>query len=500
MNFGRRNCLERFPCSASLPAGMIPRNPRSIMPLVDSTKWRAAELSVKQLHFLQDNPRLTDTGPKSDAQIIEELCDGEAIDDLAAKMASMGYLRTERPIVVFEDEKHVVYEGNRRLCALKLLLNPELAPPKRQETFRKLAERANAPRKIHVDVVPTRFDAEVAMYAKHAVQRYSIGWSPLQQANWIVQQFKLGRSAEDLGRMGVPASELEHAAAAVDFFNLCRLAPGPGADRIRRDPREWPYSVVFDRLVKPKAPRKALGLEYTPNGLAVPPEPEFLETLGRILDDAVDRQSIDTRKLGKEQQQLEYVQSLKFSPSKKRSTVSELVASRSSDSAPPEATPKIPSRKKSSLAKASDSLVPRSLGCKYSDLKLLQLLAEAKKLRIEERPLTSGVMLRCLLELALHTWLKAHNQHGQLGKHHKSAPDDVGVGLILSDLNEGLISNFELDSDVKRALPTLIGKTGPLSFDSLHLYVHNPRWSGNADHVRQMREILLPILRTALTT
>ncbi len=456
------------------------------------------ELPVRQLHFLQDNPRLADPAQqKSDAQIIEELCQNEGIEDLANKIADVGWLRTERLIAVLEEQKHVVYEGNRRLCALRLLLNPTLAPAKRQEAFKRLAEKAAPPRKVHVEVVPTRYDAEVAMYAKHAVQAYSKGWSPLQQAQWIVQQLHAGRTENDLNLMGVPPAEIEHAAAAVDFFNLCRIAPGKGAERIRRDPREFPYSVVFERLVKPKAPRAALGITYTAQGLTVPDDNKFMDVLGKILDDVVDKRTVDTRTLGKDANQMDYIRTLSYSPPKKRTTAAALVtAAVKAQPSPTVAPPPPPGGRRSAVPSAK--LIPKTVICDHSHSKLSDLLKEAKRLDTEDEPIVCAITLRCLVELALHTWLQVRGHHKMLGKLHKCAPNEVGIGLILSDINDGKIPDFTLDPDAKRALPMLLGQTGPLSYETLHLYVHNQHWSANPGHVRQMRNVLLPILTTAL--
>ena len=101
-----------------------------------------------------------------------------------------GYLRNERLIVYRDGNRNIVYEGNRRLCALKVLANPELAPKSKQKTFKRLAQKVSLPAKIAIDVVPSVFDAEVVMFVKHAGAAYMEGWKPVQQATFIAARVR----------------------------------------------------------------------------------------------------------------------------------------------------------------------------------------------------------------------------------------------------------------------------------------------------------------------
>lgn len=97
----------------------------------------------------------------SQDQIIEQLCKKENVYELAKDIVKHGLSPLER-FAVFEEQAstvasssrpskgkrkpkpvYVVAEGNRRVCALKLLTDPDLAPPERRASFEELA--ANAP-------------------------------------------------------------------------------------------------------------------------------------------------------------------------------------------------------------------------------------------------------------------------------------------------------------------------------------------------------------------
>lgn len=85
---------------------------------------------VDQLHFDLTNPRFTpDKKPndQSDASVIEYLDRTADLGELIQSIAASGYVDIEPIIVVVRDGNLVVLEGNRRLAALKSLLDPDLA-------------------------------------------------------------------------------------------------------------------------------------------------------------------------------------------------------------------------------------------------------------------------------------------------------------------------------------------------------------------------------------
>ena len=87
-------------------------------------------MKVSSLAFDLRNPRLaeydlTDSAPE--AELVRVLWDTMDARELVLSIAASGFFRHEPLIVAREGEKNVVIEGNRRLAAVKLLRDPELA-------------------------------------------------------------------------------------------------------------------------------------------------------------------------------------------------------------------------------------------------------------------------------------------------------------------------------------------------------------------------------------
>lgn len=84
-------------------------------------------LNVSELAFDFQNPRLVefDLTPKAtDAEIIELLWEAMDVREVALSIVASGFFRHEPLIVARENDRNVVIEGNRRLAAVKILLNP----------------------------------------------------------------------------------------------------------------------------------------------------------------------------------------------------------------------------------------------------------------------------------------------------------------------------------------------------------------------------------------
>lgn len=80
-----------------------------------------------ELFFDPRNPRLVEAGhPQSQKEILRVLWREFAVDEIALSIAANGYFRYEPLFAAQEDSRLVVVEGNRRLAAVRLLVDAGL--------------------------------------------------------------------------------------------------------------------------------------------------------------------------------------------------------------------------------------------------------------------------------------------------------------------------------------------------------------------------------------
>jgi hypothetical protein len=90
-------------------------------------------LATSELHFDRQNPRLAEYGltkKSTDEEILAVLWDAMDVRELVQSISASGYFPHEPVIVAKEDGKYVVIEGNRRLAAVRVLLDPDFAKAK----------------------------------------------------------------------------------------------------------------------------------------------------------------------------------------------------------------------------------------------------------------------------------------------------------------------------------------------------------------------------------
>lgn len=87
-------------------------------------------LKADSLHFDHANPRLAEFGIESsdsEEHILQILWDAMDVLELVQSISASGFFPHEALIVARENGKDIVIEGNRRLAAVKVLRNPQIA-------------------------------------------------------------------------------------------------------------------------------------------------------------------------------------------------------------------------------------------------------------------------------------------------------------------------------------------------------------------------------------
>ncbi|WP_292790647.1 MULTISPECIES: ParB N-terminal domain-containing protein [unclassified Microbacterium] len=164
------------------------------------------------------NPRLRKEEEGSDqAAIVKVMLDRFKVEEVAESIAVAGWLEQDPLIAVEEDGAILVVEGNRRLTAVKLLLDPSLAPPAKQSRWKQLAASLGPVvrddiKSLNVRVYPDRDDPEVSAYIGFRHVTGVLPWPALEKASYIARLASRGASyielAEKLG--SYPAHMARH--------------------------------------------------------------------------------------------------------------------------------------------------------------------------------------------------------------------------------------------------------------------------------------------------
>lgn len=79
------------------------------------------EIPIAQLDLDPENPRLPESVPRDEENMLSYFVDHGTLEELAQSFLDNGYFEAERMLVLEEDDRFIVVEGNRRLATLKLL-------------------------------------------------------------------------------------------------------------------------------------------------------------------------------------------------------------------------------------------------------------------------------------------------------------------------------------------------------------------------------------------
>ena len=156
-------------------------------------------IKIEQLKFDKLNPRLPKRllGISDEKVIIDYMLKNGNILELMRSIAEMGYSEAE-PLLVVKDEKdnkYLVVEGNRRLTAVKLLNNPQLAKVRIPSVTEIVSEANTIP-----DAIPAILYSSRESILDYLGYRHITGvkeWGALEKAKYLDQLYQTHCTAEN---------------------------------------------------------------------------------------------------------------------------------------------------------------------------------------------------------------------------------------------------------------------------------------------------------------
>ena len=145
-------------------------------------------LSINNIFLDEQNPRLPTNVSRVQNAMALYIARNTSITELMTAIAENGYFPGEPIIVVPRDAGgHTVVEGNRRLTALKLLVDPSLYPGNRR--VQEISESAeNRPSSVPCVIFASR--DQIVHYLGYRHISGVKQWEPLAKARYIAQYFE----------------------------------------------------------------------------------------------------------------------------------------------------------------------------------------------------------------------------------------------------------------------------------------------------------------------
>jgi len=473
--------------------------------------WKEDKVAVTSLFLDSRNPRLPAKPTSlSQQQLIEELVLHDDVYSLAKDIVTMGYFPDERLIVVDEDGKRKVVEGNRRLAALKLLINPDLAPAIKVSRFKELSKRAQAAemQKVRIIIAPSREAAYVLLLNKHT-QTAIAKWSLIQQARFFKTILDDGMSAVEISkRYSVSVGGISDFMQMLEMYEVaCTLELPEKINESVMDSRNFPASTL-QRIYQRTATQKFLGIEFNAAKQLVGKidKEEFKKGYARIVSDIVGG-NVDSRIAGDNKKIDLYLGEISGSkPDHKKHgkfTAGDLLSNQAA--LPSKPVVAAPVKKHHAV---SPALIPRNFKCTLDSSRIEDVFWELRKLKINDYPNAVSVLLRTLLEMSLLHYMQRTGALDNLlikarekvAKKNQALPKDWSpslhqmMGHITNDN-----SSLQMEPLARKAINTLLSTGVSIySADFLNAFVHNKFVIPTEAQLRGFWEQLEPIFRLTL--
>lgn len=390
---------------------------------------------------------------------------------------------------------YTVVDGNRRLAATKVLINPDLLKSTGlvesvTKPLIRIAEGFDSDKVAEVSCVlfEDRAIANEWILRRHTGGRAGegrISWNPLE-----IQRFKDDRKLIDI----------------IHFVEANSTFSDEDWTEIKTAVLNAPSTL--ERLVDSKTGRERLGLKMIEvEGGA---QPHFdqdvkyaLELLSRIFSDIKD-EKIDTRRLNTAAEITAYFDDLpkELQPgAKKKGSLQPFVTAKVTDKTTRPragATASAKTKGKASAAKPAVSRAPKvrkTLAPKQHPFKVptnnkaLDLLREAGRLNYVDTPLASAYVFRAFIEHTVGAYFKTHSLP-TVGADGKALDLAKRAGAVVEHL---ISAGKGSRTDLNGAKQTLTNKTGPTSVSSLNGYHHGSYQIPDGNNLRVAWDNCVPL-------
>jgi len=473
---------------------------------VDFSKWKARTVAVTTLRLDPENPRLaTSVKRPTQQELIADLLEHEDVLDLVRDIARQGFFPNELLVAIRDGANIIVIEGNRRLAALKLLLNPDLAPPDFQKRVRQHAERAHTViDKVSVVVAPKRSSAVPLLIARHKGQAVK-GWTSIMQARFLQSRLDEGLTVDQIAEeTGLDRGEVVRELRDAKLYDVIRSLPLSAiAQQVVNDPRKFPLTTLR-RLIEYSSVQTLLGMKTDEQyGFVTTLHGErFQKILTRIVTD-IATDDVTSRSHNTSAEVDAYIADIvrtigKAGQAKGKPTPADEFVD------PSRVTPKPTRRRKpkAKVQKPNRGIIPKGFRVDIEDERIVAIVTELKSLALVSYPNASAITFRSLLDMAISKYLhdSGATQTIKAKLSAKNPKPADWVPTLAQGLNHFLNTpTIPLGPEARKALQKFLSDTTQsLTLDSLNWFTHIRYVPPTSEQLRSFWTMLTPLFEMTL--
>jgi hypothetical protein len=390
---------------------------------------------------------------------------------LASDLAKIKRL-FEYPLVRQEVEDYIVFDGNRRICCIKLILNPKLAPiEKWVDFFSELgsSEVTAAFSEVECEVEPDLEVIDEKLYRRHTGSQEGVGQSQWDPAG---KSFFLVRTGKDSAGLGESIERVLKVEGLID------------------SKAEIPWSNL-QRLLSSEPIRKRIGLSFAGGELTyLGDKNQNLRTLQRIAND-LSSQKVVLGDLWNNEKKSRYLDRLKADgfavdqPPGKQSRAPEIKGSETPQIYRPAARGKAPKEK---------HLIA---GVDQNPFLHLPKMERAEKiwrelqftLEFDDHDNAIAVLMRVLLELPIVYYARQQGivfaASDNFARRVSAVSDSMLNREFIDARGRSIIRKFESDKPI-------------VSAHSMHQYVHNPNFHPARSDMKAIWNVIRPVIMNSV--
>lgn len=468
--------------------------------MIDYSKWVKDDLDVTGIDLDPYNPRLPeDSKTLSQNELINYLIENYSVyEDIAKSIIQKGYYPLKYIVVVKSDStnRYIVIEGNRRIAALKAIINADIVNQKNRSKFIRLTEQVDIKniKRIPVLIAPSRESVVPLLFAEHA-QNPTKKWSLIMKAEFYSNEIANGRSFEELSvECDLSITEIKEALKMLNMYKIACHLELEDEILMKVQDKEAFQASTLERIYNSKLFQEKLKFCFDNEGNLVgkTDKQEFTEAYKQIVTDiakGTQKGGIDSRSINTNAQQKAYLDKIDGVLPKKDGNFfgKELIPA---SKTPNNALSKPLQSKTKRSSRVPKGLITSGVVFKLQSAACIRKIYDALKgISVNKYPVPTAILLRVLLDKTLRYNLRIRRINTLRVIENKTEIDKKIDDITLKQILEFISARqnpLGLDNGICKTIKKFQSSSSNASLTALNNIIHNPDYTLNEEEVREI--------------